>query len=365
MISAQQQAALVATGCEVAFDQLTLRLYATDASNHEVEPLAVAFPKGVRQASILVEAVAQTGIPVIPRGAGTGLAGGAIGEGLIVDFSRHNRAVTELDPERRTVRVAPGVVLDQLNAALRPAGFCFGPDVATSSRATLGGMIGNNSSGSHTPFYGTTADHVVSLDIVMADGRVVTIGPAHDTLRSQRDLVRDLVYFNSLVIEERFPPGLVKRRPGYALDRCLREPENLNHILCGSEGTLAGILSAELKIVPLPEQKGLVVVFFASVAEAMQATVELLDLRPAAIEHIDRVLLDETRGSGRFRQPATCWNWIRNLAKHCWRSSFLMRTRRIGPGKWRPAGWACAQRFWKLRPRRHCSGRCARRDCHC
>ena len=301
MISAQQQAALVATGCEVAFDQLTLRLYATDASNHEVEPLAVAFPKGVRQASLLVEAVAQTGIPVIPRGAGTGLAGGAIGEGLIVDFSRYNRAVTELDPERRTVRVAPGVVLDQLNAALRPAGFCFGPDVATSSRATLGGMIGNNSSGSHTPFYGTTADHVVSLDIVMADGRVVTIGPAHDTLRSQRDLVRDLVYFNSLVIEERFPPGLVKRRPGYALDRCLREPENLNHILCGSEGTLAGILSAELKIVPLPEQKGLVVVFFASVAEAMQATVELLDLRPAAIEHIDRVLLDETRGQWAFQ----------------------------------------------------------------
>jgi len=301
MTSAQQQAALVATGCEVAFDQLTRRLYATDASIYQVEPVAVGFPKGARQASLLIEAAAQAGIAVIPRGAGTGLVGGAIGEGLVVDFARYNKAITELDIERRTVRVQAGVVLDQLNAALRPSGFCFGPDVATSSRATLGGMIANNSSGSHTPFYGTTADHVNSLDIALADGRVVTIGPAHDTLRKERDLMADLVYFNALVIEERFPPGLVKRRPGYALDRSAREPGNLNHLWCGSEGTLGAILSAELKIVPLPEQKGLVLIFFDSVAEAMQAAVELLDLKPAAIEHIDRVLLDQTRGQLTFQ----------------------------------------------------------------
>jgi FAD/FMN-containing dehydrogenase/Fe-S oxidoreductase len=301
MTSAQQQAALVGTGCEVAFDQLTRRLYATDASIYQVEPVAVGFPKGARQASLLVEAAAQAGIPVIPRGAGTGLAGGAIGEGLVIDFARYNRSISELDVERRTVRVDPGVVLDQLNAALRPAGFRFGPDVATSSRATLGGMIANNSSGSHTPFYGTTADHVRALDIVLADGRVVTIGPAHDTLRKERDFVRDLVYFNALVIEEKFPPGLLKRRPGYALDRSAREPDNLNHLWCGSEGTLGGILSAELKIVPLPERKEVVLIFFASVEEAMQATQELLNLRPAAIEHLDRVLLDQTRGQLEFR----------------------------------------------------------------
>ncbi len=301
MTSAQQQAALVGTGCEVAFDQQTRRLFATDASIYEVEPVAVGFPRGARQASLLVEAAAQAGIAVIPRGAGTGLVGGAIGEGLVVDFARYNRGISELDLERRTVRVGPGVVLDQLNATLRPTGFCFGPDVATSSRATLGGMIANNSSGAHTPFYGTTADHISALDIVMADGRVVTIGPAHDTLRKERDLLRDLVYFNALVIEEKFPPGLIKRRPGYGLDRCAREPDNLNHLLCGSEGTLAGIISAELKIVPLPERKSLVLVFFDSVAEAMEATVELLDLRPAAIEHIDRVLLDQTRGQLDYR----------------------------------------------------------------
>jgi FAD/FMN-containing dehydrogenase/Fe-S oxidoreductase len=303
MISAQQQATLRGAGCEIAFDNLTLQLYATDASIYQIEPLAVAFPANTRQLSALIDAAVQADVAVIPRGAGTGLVGGAIGHGLVVDFSRYNRQITELDLERRTVRVGPGIVLDHLNNFLRPHGFCFGPDVATSARATLGGMIANNSSGSHTPAYGTTADHINELEVVLADGRVVAVGPEHDTLRKQRELVGDLLYFHGQSIAERLPPGLSKRRPGYAIDRCVQEPNNLNHLLCGSEGTLAAITSAELKIVPLPKQKGLALIFFASVAEAMQATVELLDLKPAAIEHLDRVLLDQTRGQREF-QPA-------------------------------------------------------------
>ena len=128
--------------------------------------------------------------------------------------------------------------------------------MATSARATLGGMIANNSSGSHTPVYGTTADHISELEIVLADSRAVAVGPGHDTLRKQRELVSDLVYFHGLTIAERLPPGLLKRWPGYGIDRCVREPDNLNHLLCGSEGTLAAITSAELKIVPLPEAEG-------------------------------------------------------------------------------------------------------------
>jgi FAD/FMN-containing dehydrogenase/Fe-S oxidoreductase len=301
MTSAQQQSLFTASNCEVAFDNLTRQLYATDASIYQIEPLAVAFPKTARQACAVIEAAGHAGIPVIPRGAGTGLVGGAIGEGLVIDFSRHNRQITDLDLERRTVRVGPGVVLDQLNAFLRPQGFCFGPDVATSSRATLGGMIANNSSGSHTPVYGTTADHIYELEIITADGALVAVGPKHDTLRKQRELVADLVYFHSVEIAERFPPGLLKRRPGYAIDRCVQEAENLNHLLCGSEGTLAAIMSAELKVVALPKERGLALIFFASVAEAMQATVELLDLKPAAIEHMDRVLLDQTQGQLEFK----------------------------------------------------------------
>src|SRR5947207_2006672 len=301
MTSAQQLSTLAGANCPIAFDNLTRQLYATDASIYQIEPVAVAFPRNARQASSLIEAAAQTGVSVIPRGAGTGLVGGAVGDGLIIDFSRYNREISDLDLERRTVRVGPGVVLDQLNNLLRPHGFCFGPDVATSSRATLGGVIANNSSGAHTPVYGTTADHVNELEVVLADGRVVAVGPRHDTLRKQRQLLSDLLYFHSLEIEERLPPGLLKRRPGYAIDRCADEPDNLNHLLCGSEGTLAAITSAELKIVPLPARKGLGLVFFASVAEAMEATVELLDLKPAAIEHLDRVLLDQTKAQLEFQ----------------------------------------------------------------
>src|SRR5258707_3353514 len=163
MTSAQQLATLAGANCEIAFENLTRQLYATDASIYQIEPMAVAFPRNARQASALVQAALQAGLTVIPRGAGTGLVGGAIGDGLVIDFSRHNREITDLDLDRHTVRVGPGVVLDQLNHFLRPQGFCFGPDVATSSRATLGGMIATNSSCSDTPVYRTTADHVNEL----------------------------------------------------------------------------------------------------------------------------------------------------------------------------------------------------------
>lgn len=301
MTSAQQQATFTTTNCEIAFDNLTRQLYATDASIYQIEPTCVAFPRTARQAGAVIEAAAHAGLSVIPRGAGTGLAGGAIGEGVVIDFSRHLRLISDLDLERRTVRVGPGVILDQLNKFLRPQGFCFGPDVATSARATLGGMIANNSSGSHTPYYGTTADHIQELEILLADGSVVQVGARHDTLRKQRELIADLTYFHALEISERLPAGLLKRRPGYGIDRCMHEPDNLNHILSGSEGTLAAIVSAELKIVPLPKEKGLALIFFASIPEAMQATVELADLKPAAIEHIDRVLLDQTYGQLEFK----------------------------------------------------------------
>ena len=301
MMPAQQLATLHAANCEVAFDNLTRQLYATDASPYQVVPLAVAFPRTATHASSIIQAAAQAGVAVIPRGAGTGLSGGAIGEGLIVDFARHNREIWDFNKDARTVRVGPGVVLDQLNRFLHPHGFRFGPDVATSSRATLGGMIANDSSGSHTPVYGTTGMHVNELKIVLADGTVVTVGPKHNVLHPQRQLMEDLVSLNSLQIAERFPPGLLKRWPGYALARAAQNPANLISILTGSEGTLAAILAAELKIVPLPEERGVGLLFFASVAEALQATDELLELKPAAIEHIDRALFDQTRGQREFQ----------------------------------------------------------------
>lgn len=301
MTPAQQISILQAATCDVRFDNLTRQLYATDASHYQVEPVAVAFPRGAKQASSIIHAAADAGVAVIPRGAGSGLIGGCVGEGVVVDFSRHNRGIADFNAERRTVRVGAGVVLDQLNEFLRPHGLCFGPDVATSSRATIGGMIANNSSGAHCPYYGTTTDHIIELEIVMADASVVKTGPRRDTLAKQRETIENLMFLHGLEIEERRPPGLVKRWPAYAVERCLKSPININYILCGSEGTLGAITSAELRLSPLPKEKGLALLFFNSVPDAMQATVALLDLKPAAIEHIDRPLLDQTRGKLKFQ----------------------------------------------------------------
>jgi len=300
MTSAQERK-IRQTGCDARFDNLTRQLYSTDASIYQIHPVGAAFPKTAEQASLVIHATADAGLSITPRGAGTSLVGNAIGDGLIVDFSRHNRQIKDLDLEKRSVRVGAGVVLDQLNEFLKPHGFCFGPDVATSSRATLGGMIANNSSGARCPIYGTTSDHVLSLEIVLADGRVEKIGASHESLVCERAKIEKLVRAASTEMAERWPPGLIKRWPGYGIERFLRVPNDLTNILAGSEGTLAAIFSAELKISPLPREKGLGLIFFASVAEAMQATVELLDLKPAAIEHIDRPLFDGTKGQLQFQ----------------------------------------------------------------
>jgi FAD/FMN-containing dehydrogenase/Fe-S oxidoreductase len=300
MTSAQERK-IRQTGCDARFDNLTRQLYSTDASIYQIQPVGAAFPKTAEQASLVIRATADAGLSITLRGAGTSLVGNAIGEGLIVDFSRHNKQITDLNVEKRSVRVGAGVVLDQLNEFLKPHGFCFGPDVATSSRATLGGMIANNSSGARCPIYGTTADHVISLEIVLADGRIEKIGASHESLVCERAKIEKLVRAASTEMAERWPPGLIKRWPGYGIERFLRAPNDLSKILAGSEGTLAAIFSAELKISPLPREKGLGLIFFASVAEAMQATVELLDLKPAAIEHIDRPLFDGTKGQLHFQ----------------------------------------------------------------
>ena len=231
MLSTQQMSALIASNCQVAFDNQTLQLYATDASPYQIAPQAVAFPKTAKQAAQLIQSALVAGLPVVPRGAGTGLSGGAVGEGVIVDFARHNRQILDFDPDRRIVRVSAGVVLDQLNSFLHPHGFRFGPDVATSSRATLGGMIANDSSGAHTSVYGTTAQHVHSLDLIMADGKYARVGPGLTGLQKQRHLVEDLLTLNSLHITEQFQPGLQKRWPGYGLARAMEGPDNLLPIL--------------------------------------------------------------------------------------------------------------------------------------
>jgi len=290
------------TSCDVRTDPLTRLLFATDASIYQIEPFAVAFPKSPEEATKVLTNAASEGIAVTPRGAGTGLAGGAVGSGLIIDYAKHNKKIYDFDVEQRTVKVEAGVVLDQLNAFLRPHGLRFGPDVATSSRATLGGMINNNSSGSHVPVYGTTIDHVRALDIIMSDGHRHTIGRMNESLKDLNKQIGSLILRNVDAVNRMMPEGLPKRWPGYGFDRWLRDSRDLTKMIGGSEGTLAVVTAAELNLVPIPQEKGLGVLFFNSVSEAMQATVDLLDLKPAAIEHIDDVLFDQTKGQLQFRQ---------------------------------------------------------------
>ncbi|MCU0302706.1 MAG: FAD-binding protein [Thermoanaerobaculales bacterium] len=299
-LTPRQRRALEATGCDLRFDVLTRVLYSTDASIYKVEPQVVAFPSSGSETGRLLAAAADADCEITPRGAGTGLAGGALGAGLIVDLARRNREIGELDLERRVVRVDPGVVLDRLNAFLRKHRLWFGPDVATASRATLGGMIANNSSGAHAPVYGTTADHVVALELALADGRVAWVGRDRDGLAGLRDEVDTLVAGHADEIARRLPGGMAKRWPGYGFDRALAAPGDLGRIVAGSEGTLAAITGALLAVVPRPERRGLGVLFFGSVAEAMAAAVEVARLEPAAVEHLDRVLLDQTRGQRPF-----------------------------------------------------------------
>ena len=295
-----QLKALQTSGCEVRTDMLTRCLYAVDASIYRVEPAAVAFPRSAVEAANLLRVAAENSVEITPRGAGTGLAGGALGSGLVIDFARHNRRISDFDVEGRSVRVGAGVVLDQLNNELAPHGVWFGPDVATSSRATLGGMIANNSSGAHAPVFGTTSEHVAALEVVLSDGTVAVLGSECGGLPEIREAADAIIAEHTDAIAERLPEGLVKRWPGYGLDRALRSPGDLTQLVAGSEGTLVGISSAILRVVPRPRSRYLGIVFFDSVMEALQATVELADLGAAAIEHLDRSVLDQTVGKRNF-----------------------------------------------------------------
>ncbi len=295
-----QRQALERSGCEIRVGDIDRVLYATDASIYRVEPSAVALPQDAIQCSAVVRAAAEAGIGVTPRGGGTGLTGGAIGEGLIIDASPYMRAMEPLDRESRMIRVGAGVVLDRLNRVLAPDGLWFGPDVATSSRATLGGMIANNSSGAHAPVYGTTADHVEAIEVVLADGSLAWVGRGRDDLEALRRQAAEAVVKQRTEIESRLPANLIKSRPGYDFHRFLTDPSDLVALIAGSEGTLGLITSAILRVVPRPTQKGLGVVCFSSVSEAMLAMPELARLKPAAVEHLDLPVFGQSRGRLEF-----------------------------------------------------------------
>src|SRR5947209_8994513 len=213
---------------EVRFDATTRRLYSTDASIYQVEPLGVVLPRSAEDVQAAVQIAAEMHVPITARGGGTSLSGQSIGRGLVLDVSKYLNKVEAIDRESRRARVQPGVVLDQLNRAAEPFDLQFGPDVATASRANLGGMIGNNSAGARSIVYGKTSDHILDLDVVLADGRRAEFGPLrfdeweqHARGRSPEAAlyarVRDVVRANRDEILHRFP-RILRRVSGYNLD---------------------------------------------------------------------------------------------------------------------------------------------------
>lgn len=267
---------------EVRDDPASRELYACDASLYRRLPLATLRARDEGDLDAAVAACRESGVPLTMRGAGTSLAGQAVGPGLVVDCSALRDL--EIDADARVARVGPGVVLDDLNAAAAEHGLAFGPDVATASRATLGGMIANNSAGARSVVHGLTADHVLALDVVLADGTRATLRPggaAPPALEGARPLADGFA-----------PPALVRRVSGYALDALAGPAPDWPRLLCGSEGTLAVTRRAELGLVERPAARGLALVPFASVDAALEAVVGLLEAGPSAIELMDRALLD-------------------------------------------------------------------------
>lgn len=279
---------------DARFDRLTRTLYSTDASIYQITPIGVVFPKNTADVVTTVNECRAAGIPIIARGAGTGLTGGAVGAGVQIDFSRYMNRIGTLDAKAGIIEVEPGVVLDELNAFLAPAGLHFAPDVATSSRATIGGMLANNSCGAHSLVYGRSVDHVAELTVVLSSGERVTFGRQASGAAADVAIglasIRDAHFAE---IERRFPK-VMRSNGGYGLDRLGPPGTEADPIkvFCGSEGTLGVIVGAKLKLTPLPIHVGLVVLHFHTLMESLKATPQALAHAPAAVELIDRLIID-------------------------------------------------------------------------
>ncbi len=300
---------------EVRFDRADRYLYSTDASLYQITPIGVVVPRTVEDVAKTVRIASEAGVPILPRGAATSLSGQVVGSAIIIDLSKYLNRIGVVDRDTMTVKVEAGVVLGRLNAHLKPLGLMFAPDVSTADRATIGGMIGNNSAGARSLRFGKTAEHVQALDVVLSDGTQTSFGPLspaeleaicrrEDLIGQAHRAVRDEVAGHEAAIRAKFP-RILRRVSGYNLDEFVPglpvravdwqdEPWefNLSKLIVGSEGTLAVVTSAELKVVPTPKAQGLVVVSFATIPAALDRLHEFLETGPVAVEMLDRMILD-------------------------------------------------------------------------
>ncbi|HWZ74615.1 MAG TPA: FAD-linked oxidase C-terminal domain-containing protein [Casimicrobiaceae bacterium] len=298
---------------DVLFDIASRGRYATDASIYQIFPIGVVVPCDEADARTALSIARELAVPVLPRGAGSSQCGQTVGEALVIDHSKSLRAVIDFDPGAMTVSVQPGVVLDQLNAFLRPHGLWFPVDVSTSAQATIGGMAGNNSCGSRSIEYGNMVHNVIGIDAILADGREIAFGPAkemHDAASST--LTKALFAIGTRERDEigRMVPHMLRRVGGYNVDvfnpQSVRPytPDgsvNFAHLLVGSEGTLAYFSRLKLQLARLPASKALGVVNFPSFRAAMASAQHIVALKPTAVELVDRTMIELARANPAFR----------------------------------------------------------------
>jgi FAD/FMN-containing dehydrogenase/Fe-S oxidoreductase len=290
-------------------------LYATDASIYQMEPVAVVFPESAADVQHVLRVAASAGVPVMPRGGGTGLAGQTVNHAIVLDFSPRMRGVIEINPDEAWARVQPGLVLAELNRAAARHGLQYAIDPSTANRATIGGSVGNNSCGAHSVLYGKTLDQVLSLDTVLADAGLARFerleGDALAAKLAQPGLeggvYRELQRIGREQrdeVERRFPK-IMRRVSGYNLDDFTRDgPMDVARMLVGSEGTLAVVTEARVRLVSVAPVKALAAVHFRSVVEAAEATLAILEHGPSAVEMIDDVIIGRCRASTGFRRLA-------------------------------------------------------------
>jgi len=291
---------------DVLDDTLSRGIYATDASMYQVMPMVIVAPKSENDVIAAVRMAGEHQIPILARGGGTSLAGQAVNEGMVLDFSKHMDQVLEYQPEEKWVRVQPGINRDVLNAYTKNDGLEFAPDPATSSRANIGGIVANNSSGTKSILYGMAIDHVIELKVLLADGTIIQTSSL-DRNSLDKKLVeegregelyrklKEIVDSHCDEIIARYPKTM-RRVGGYPLDRFLDDMDwMLGRIFIGSEGTLGIILEAKLRLVDLPKHKCLAVVQFDQVLDAVKAVQTLVKYQPAAVEILSKLLLDFSR----------------------------------------------------------------------
>lgn len=301
---------------EIMFDDASRGRYATDASIYQIMPVGVVVPRTMDAALTAIQMAAESGVPILPRGAGTSQCGQTVGAALVIDNSKFLNSLLDFNAETQRATVQPGMVLDHLNAKLKSSGLWFPVDVSTSAQATIGGMAGNNSCGSRSLFYGNMVHNVAGIEAVLADGALENFSALFDNNNTQRSAryqallagIRSICEREEDEITARFPP-LLRRVAGYNLDIFSpRDPlhyaspvPNLAHLLVGSEGTLAYFKSLELKLSPLPTNKVLGVVNFPTFHQSMALTQHIVKLGPVAVELVDRTMIDLSRSNPAFR----------------------------------------------------------------